>query len=80
MKAVWQLQEAKNHLSELVDRAVHNGVQTITRRGHPVVVVLAAETYDKLQPRKKIVDVLRACPSQGLMIKRLRDKPRSLKF
>ena len=80
MKSVWQLQEAKNHLSELVDRAVRDGAQTITRHGRPVAVVLAAKTYDKLQPRKKIVDVLRACPDRGLAVERLRDKPRSLEF
>jgi hypothetical protein len=45
-----------------------------------VAVVLAAKTYDKLQPRKKIVDVLRACPDRGLAVARLRDKPRSLEF
>jgi prevent-host-death family protein len=80
MKTVWQLQEAKNHLSELVDRALRDGAQTITRHGRPVAVVLAAKTYDKLQPRKKIVDVLRACPDRGLAVARLRDKPRSLEF
>ena len=76
MRAVWQLQEAKNHLSELVDRAIRDGAQTITRHGRPVAVVLAAKTYDKLQPRKKTVDVLRACPGRGLTVERLRDKPR----
>jgi antitoxin Phd len=80
MKAVWQLQEAKNRLSELVDRAVRDGAQTITRHGRPVAVVLAAKTYDKLQPRKKIVDVLRACPDPGLTVERMHDRPRSLDF
>jgi prevent-host-death family protein len=80
MKAVWQLQEAKKHLNELVDCAVRDGAQTITRYGKPVAVVLAAKTYNGLQPRRKIVDVLRACPSQSLMIKRLRDRPGTLKF
>ena len=80
MKAVWQLQEAKNHLSEVVERAIRDGAQTITRHGRPVAVVLAAKTYDRLQPRKKIVDVLRACPARGLKLDRLRDKPRSLEF
>ncbi len=80
MKAVWQLQEAKNRLSELVDRAVRDGAQTITRHGRPVAVVLAAETYDKLRPRKKTVDVLRACPDRGLTVERVHDRPRSLDF
>ena len=77
MNAVWQLQEAKNHLSELVDRAIQHGAQTITRHGRPVAVVVAAKVYDRLQPRKKIVDVLRACPKRGLAVGRLRDKPQS---
>jgi prevent-host-death family protein len=80
MKAVWQLQEAKDHLSELVDRAGRDGAQTITRHGRPVAVVLAAKTYDRLRPRKKIVDVLRACPARGLAANRLGDKPRSLEL
>lgn len=80
MKAVWQLQEAKNRLSEVVDHALRDGVQTITRHGRPVAVVLAAKDYDRLQPRRKIVDILRDCPKPGLEIERLRDTPRSLRF
>ena len=80
MKAIWQLQEAKNHLSELVNRAGRDGAQTITRHGRPVAVVLAAQAYARLQPRKKTVAVLRSCPAPGLVVERLRDKPRSLKF
>lgn len=80
MKAIWQLQEAKNHLSELVNRAERDGVQTITRHGRPVAVVLATHVYDQLQPRKKTVAVLRACPAPGLVVERLSDKPRSLEF
>ena len=41
MNSVWQLQTAKNRLSELVDAAVQNGVQVITRHGKPVVKVVA---------------------------------------
>ena len=80
MKATWQLQDAKNHLSELVNRAERHGAQTITRHGRPVAVVLAARAYDQLQPRKKTVAVLRACPAPGLVVERLPDQPRSLEF
>ncbi len=41
MESVWQLQAAKNRLSELVDAAVANGAQIITRHGKPVVKVVA---------------------------------------
>ncbi len=64
----------------MVEQAVRHGAQTITRHGRPVAVVLAAQSYDRLQPRKKIVDVLRACPKRGVTVERLRDKPRSLNF
>ena len=43
MSAVWQVQEAKNHFSELIERAVNEGPQTITRHGKPVVRVVAVE-------------------------------------
>lgn len=80
MNTVWQLQDAKSRLSEVVDRAQRNGAQTITRHGRPVAVVLSAESFARLQPRRKIVDVLRECPEPGLVVSRLRDKPRALKL
>lgn len=41
MNSVWQVQEAKNHFSEVIDRALHEGPQTVTRHGRPVVRVVA---------------------------------------
>ena len=41
MSAVWQVQEAKNHFGELIDRALTEGPQTVTRHGKPVVRVVA---------------------------------------
>lgn len=74
----WQVQEAKSHLSELIEDARNQGAQTITRHGKPVAVLISAEEYSRLRPRRKVVDVLRSCPVPGLEIKRLRDTPRSL--
>ncbi len=45
---IWQLQDAKQRFSELVDRARSEGAQVVTRRGHEVVVVLAIERYREL--------------------------------
>jgi antitoxin Phd len=42
MSAVWQVQEAKNRLSELIEKALEEGPQTITRHGKPVVIVSSA--------------------------------------
>ena len=43
MSAIWQVQEAKNHFSEVIDRALREGPQTVTRHGKPVVRVVAVE-------------------------------------
>ncbi len=59
----WQLQEAKNRLSELVDHALQSGPQVITRRGRDAVVVLSCEKYDLLARRPgKLIDLLRKAP------------------
>lgn len=50
MSALWQVQEAKNHFSELIERAVREGPQTVTRHGKPVVRVVAVG--DKGSPRE----------------------------
>jgi len=44
----WQLQEAKSRLSQVVDRALRDGPQTITLRGKPAVVVVSFEEFQKL--------------------------------
>ena len=49
----WQLQEAKNRLSALVDAAIAGGPQQVTRRGKPAVVVIAAEDYERLRRLEK---------------------------
>ncbi|MDD5030733.1 MAG: type II toxin-antitoxin system prevent-host-death family antitoxin [Rhodoferax sp.] len=42
MSAVWQVQEAKNRFSEMIEQALSLGPQVITRHGRPVVRVVAA--------------------------------------
>lgn len=39
----WQVQEAKNRFSEVIDRALHDGPQLVTRHGKPVVRVVAVQ-------------------------------------
>jgi prevent-host-death family protein len=47
----WQVQEAKQRFSELVQRALDEGPQVVTRRGKDAVVVLAADEYRRLAGR-----------------------------
>ena len=44
----WQLQEAKNRLSEVVREAQISGPQVITVRGKAAAVLLSAEEYREL--------------------------------
>lgn len=44
----WQLQEAKNRFSAVVEAALAGEPQRVTRRGRPAVVVLAVEEYERL--------------------------------
>ena len=63
----WQLQEAKNKLSEVVDRALAEGPQTITRHGEPAVVVVAHRDWKKRTRRRQtVLEYLASCPKTGL--------------
>lgn len=60
----WQLQDAKNRLSEVVQKAMREGPQEVTLRGKRAVVVLSAEEYDRLAaPKTGFVDALLAGPA-----------------
>lgn len=45
----WQLQAAKQHFSELVERARREGPQVVTKHGKEAVVVVSAEDYRQLR-------------------------------
>ena len=44
----WQLQDAKSHFSEVVERSLTEGPQLVTRRGQEAVVIMAAREYKRL--------------------------------
>ena len=63
----WQLQDAKNRFSAVVEAALTGEPQEVTRRGKPVVVVVAFEEYQRLCKRDaentpSFVDLLLAIP------------------
>ena len=77
--SVWQLQEAKNKLSQVVDEALHVGPQVITRHGAEVVVVLSVADYRRLgAARPKLSEFFGSSPLVGLDLdlSRSRDLPR----
>jgi antitoxin Phd len=50
---MWQVQQAKAHFSELIERARTDGPQVITRHGAERAVVLSIEEYRALTGGKK---------------------------
>ena len=57
MARVWQLQEAKNKLSEVVEEAISHGPQVITKRGVEAVIVLSYVEYRKMILHQKPISV-----------------------
>ncbi|MEV4581146.1 type II toxin-antitoxin system Phd/YefM family antitoxin [Nonomuraea jabiensis] len=48
----WQLQEAKQHFSEVVRKAHDEGPQIVTKHGRDVVVILDMEEYRRLKGKQ----------------------------
>ncbi|KKZ87238.1 prevent-host-death protein [Rhizobium phaseoli] len=60
----WQLQDAKNQFSKVVQRARDEGPQVVTLRGERTAVVLSAGDYDALRAgRPTLVDDLLGGPA-----------------
>lgn len=67
----WNLAEAKNRLSEVVNRALAEGPQMITRRKDTVVVISAAKYAELTGGRRCFKDFLMSGPSfEGLDLER----------
>jgi antitoxin Phd len=75
MENIWQLQDAKNKFSNLVEKAHHEGPQFVTKHGKKSVVVLSVEEYQKIiKPQSNLVDFFQASPLAGSSLKIKRDK------
>jgi prevent-host-death family protein len=77
------LQEAKSRFSEVVERAIKEGVQTVTKHGKPAVMIVSAQDYQRDKaPRKSLMAALRQCPEDltQLVGKRSRETARRIKL
>ena len=75
MARMWQLQEAKNKFSEVVDEAIKHGPQIITKRGVETVVVLSYTEYRKaMLNQKKLSDFFRDSPLAEINLDLRRNK------
>lgn len=75
MIRAWQLQEAKNKLSRVVEDAVNSGPQIITKHGVEVAIVLSYAEYQKMiASRGKLSAFFRESPLAGVELDLTRDK------
>ncbi len=77
----WQLQEAKSKFSQLVENAILDEPQFVTKHGNNAVVILSYEDYQKItKPQTDLVTFLRSSPlmETELEFSRNRDLPREL--
>jgi antitoxin Phd len=74
----WQLQEAKNRLSEVVKAAKSEGPQIITVRGKEEVAVVSMAELRKLKQRKRGRPFWETAPKVALAVTRSRDAARDV--
>lgn len=83
MTATWQLQEAKNRFSEVVELAMQQGPQTVTKHGREAVVILSYAEFKRLsKPEQSLVACLQVPPEYAveLNIERSKALPREIDF
>ncbi len=82
----WQLQEAKNRFSEVVDLALEQGPQSVTRHGKEVVVIVSKVEFDRRRratgPKGTLLTFLRGLAFTGgsIQLERAKDDDRELEL
>ncbi len=63
---VWKLQDAKSRFSRVVENAITQGPQIITRYGTEAVIVLSYEEYRWMFMRQReLFELIRESPTAG---------------
>lgn len=78
---LWQLQDAKNKFSSLVEKAQKFGPQIVTKHGEEAIVVLSISEYKKLvKPKMNIIKFFQKSPLSDFEIdfKREKELPREI--
>jgi antitoxin Phd len=75
MGQIWQLQEAKNKFSKLVEKAQSEGPQFVTKHGKESVVVLSVEDYQRIiKPKSDLFHFIQSSPLSKISVDIERDK------
>jgi prevent-host-death family protein len=81
LRKEWAVAKAKAHFSAVIDRALEEGPQTITRSGRKAVVVVSLKDWERKARRKgNLAEFLAASPLRGapIRIKRIKSKSRKI--
>ena len=63
MNHVWQLQEAKSKFSQVIDLAIDEGPQIVTRHGAEIAVIISFRTFQNFtKPNTSLVEFFRQSP------------------
>ncbi len=81
MKSTWKLQDAKSQFSKVVEDALNEGPQYVTRRGEEAVVIISTQRYKNLTSKTNFKDFLLSCPKiKDLELERQKDLPRNMEL
>jgi prevent-host-death family protein len=71
----WAVARAKAHLSAVIDHALAEGPQTITRRGRKAAVIVSAEEWERKMERKgNLAEFFASSPLRGARVRIIRIK------
>ena len=77
----WTVAEAKAKFSEIIERAMSEGPQTITRNGRTAAVVVGVEEWQRKTKRTgNLAEFFAASPLRGsnLRVRRLKAQPKKI--
>ena len=77
----WQLQDAKNKFSNLVETAQQKGPQIVTKHGKEAVVIISINEYKRLtKPKTSLVHFFKTSPlaDEDIDLERNKDTPRDI--
>ena len=80
-RQIWTVAEAKAKFSEVIDRAMSLGPQTITRKGRTAVVIVGADEWQRKTTRVgNLAEFFASSPLRGskLKIRRLKNRSRKI--
>jgi len=77
----WTVAEAKAKFSEVIERAMADGPQTITRNGRTAAVIVGADEWQRKTKRVgNLAEFFAQSPlrESGLKMRRIKDRPRKI--